>query len=191
MTKRGRSADYALNESQVQRLWSACVDEEEQVLIGLLVYEGMRVSEAIHTRLSWLRGGMIAIPTEQICNCSACALRDGIWRPKSSAGARIIPIAKPLSGPLHEFLNQHPSGLSITRQAAWKRVDYIAGRAEIGHVTPHALRATAATIFAIAGWNAAELCLMMGWGDIKRAWHYIQIAQAQKGLADKMHHLYH
>lgn len=189
MTKRGRSADFALDENQVHRLWSMCVDEEEQVLIGQLLYEGMRVSEAIHTRRDWVRGGNIAIPSEQPCDCSACAPH-GVWRPKSAAGARVIPIAKPLTKPLHHFFEQHPEGLGITRQAAWKRVKHIATRAEIGYVTPHALRATAATIFALAGWNAAELCLMMGWSDINRAWHYINIALAQKGLIDKMDHLH-
>lgn len=190
MTKRGRSADFALDEHQVESLWARCEDVVDQVLVGQMMFEGMRVSEAVHTRASWLRGGQIAIPEEQPCTCTSCARRDGVWRPKSAAGARVIPIAKPLLVPIQRYFRNTPTGLGFTRQAAWKRVKRKAAEAGVLYVNPHGLRATAATMFALAGFNAAELCLMMGWSDINRAWHYIQIAQAKKGLAEKMQQLY-
>ena len=190
MTKRGRSADFALEADSVDALWARCDDIEDQVLVGQMMFEGMRVGEAIHTRASWLRAGQIAIPDEQACKCTPCTRAGGLWRPKSAAGARMIPIAKPLVQPIHDYFRKCPGGLGFTRQAAWKRVKRRAEQASIPYLTPHALRATAATMFALAGFNAAELCLMMGWSDINRAWHYIQIAQARKGLQEKMQKLY-
>ena len=191
MTKRGVSAKSALKQDEINRLWKCCDQLENQVLIGMALFSGMRVGEALHAKASWVTDEYIVIPPEQPCRCKVCAKRGGVWKPKTSAGARSIPIPKPLDKPLRQYFARAPDGLKVTRQCGWQRVKRLALRAGIPYLHPHALRASAATLFALNGFNAAELCLIMGWTDIAMAWHYIEIAQAQAGVAEKMAKLYH
>ena len=47
MAKRGASEQFALDEKEVSRLWGVCKDPVDKVLIGLLLFCGLRVSEAL------------------------------------------------------------------------------------------------------------------------------------------------
>lgn len=190
MAKRGVSARLALKQDEMNRLWKCCETWEDQVLIGMALFCGMRIGEVIHAKGIWITDEHIVIPLSQPCHCKYCASRGGVWKPKTKAGSRRIPIAKPLDKPLRQYFAKAPEGLNITRQCGWQRVKRLAKRAGLPELTPHALRASAATLYALNGFNAAELCLIMGWTDIAMAWHYIQIAQAEAGVAQKMAKLY-
>ena len=192
---RGASEEYALDFDEVERLWEACREDKDKALVGLLVWCGLRVSEAIHLRESWMVGTTtIRIPRQMSCNCWECATeREGVWKPKSKAGAREIPIPGTLVPPLLRCLAAYPNGLItiMNRVTAWKTVKKLAGEAGIRKkVFPHSLRASYATILATKGLTAAELCYVLGWSDISMGSHYIQIAQARAGSASKIREIF-
>ena len=193
MKKSGKSWEYALSEEQLAKLWKSCSELLEKVLIGLLAYCGLRVGEAVHLKLAWIREGEIHIPSSMPCGCHACSKRPkspGVWVPKSKAGIRVIPIPNFLKPILTEFLQYQPDGLDLTRISSWYRVQHLARKAKLPKVFPHSLRATCATILATKGFNAAEICYIMGWARISMGEHYIRIAQAKDGARRKMKEIY-
>lgn len=194
MAKRGASADFALEEDAVNRLWGKAKQPDDKVLVGLTMMQGLRVGEAVHLKDSWVRtaGGHseISIPAQMECGCWECMKRGGYWKPKSSAGVRIIPVVETLQPHLLKFLEYQPYGLGFVRQTGWRKIKDLAVCANISYLTPHSLRATAATNFAKANFTAAELCYVMGWSRIEMGSHYIQIVQARAGVAAKMKGVY-
>lgn len=190
MAKRGASADFALEDDGVDRLWRVAKELDDKVLVGLTMMEGMRVSEAVHLKSDWIRTAgdhsEISIPVHMECGCGGCRKRGGYWKPKSKAGARIIPVVVTFQPHLLQLLKHQPYGLGYTRKTAWRRIKELAEKAGISYLSPHILRATAATNFAKAGFTAPELCYVMGWSRIEMGSHYIQIVQARAGVAAKM-----
>lgn len=189
MGGRGQSEEFALTEAQLQKLWSACYEITDKVLVGLLAFCGMRVGEVCHLKLNWIREQEIHIPSSMPCQCWECSGR-GFWQPKSRAGIRTIPIPAFLKPILAEYLQQHPEGLQKRRQAAWYRIQWLANKAGIPQAFPHSLRATCATILASKGFTAVELCAYFGWTRITMGEHYIQIAQARDGARRKIKEIY-
>jgi len=84
MGGRGRSEESALNETQLKKLWGACSEPTDKVLVGLCAFAGLRVGEAIHLNASWIKEGCIVIPSSMPCNCWECHTRGG-WKPKTKA----------------------------------------------------------------------------------------------------------
>lgn len=189
MPKRGPSESFALNPEQINQLWRVCHELADKILVGLLMMLGLRVSEAVHLQASWIREDAVHIPPQIACNCWGCS-GTGIWKPKSKAGVRVIPIVETLLPHLLTFLQHQPDGLGYSRIYAWKRVKELAKEAGIAYLSPHILRATAATAFASAGFTAPELCYVMGWANIAMGSHYIQIVQAKAGVARKMKNMF-
>lgn len=185
MVKQGQSEEFALTEQQLQTLWGQCKEPRDQVLIGLLSYCGMRVSEAIHLRASWIKDEEIHIPSKMACRCWECRKR-GYWKPKSKAGIRALAVPSFLKPVLLNFLTKSPEGLTMTRQAAWYRVQILAKNAKIPRIFPHALRATAATLLASKGFTAVELCAYFGWARLEMGDHYIKVSAARIGARDKI-----
>jgi len=184
MVKSGTSEESALNEEQTQQLWGVCKEIADKVLIGLLAFCGLRVSEACHVRRTWIKEDQIHIPPKQECHCFECRKR-GYWQPKTKAGSRIIPIPAFLRRYIYEFYQQEPEGLEITRQSAWYKVRALTKRAKLPVVFPHALRASAATLFAAKGLTGTELCYVMGWSRLEVGESYVRISQARQGIAAK------
>ncbi len=188
--KRGNSAEYALSESQVQAVLASCIDLTDRVIIGLMLWLGLRESEIAHLNSSWITDeGNIKIPLQQACRCAECSrLRDGMWTPKSRAGARTLPIPKRLRSDLSELLKIKPFGLDISRQAIYYRVKTILKRAGVkfkglardtGY--PHCLRSTCFNMLVAGGISAVDLCYYAGWRNIAIGSHYIQVAMAKEG----------
>ena len=194
MAKRGASADFALEDDAVDRLWRKAKKPDDRVLVGLTMMEGLRVGEAIHLKQDWVRTtgehSEISIPAQMECGCWECSKRGGYRKPKSAAGVRIIPIVDTLQPHLLKFLGYQPYGLGYVRQTGWRIIKGLAEEAGITYLSPHVLRATAATTFAKAGFTAQELCYVMGWSRIEMGSHYIQIVQARAGVAAKMKGVY-
>lgn len=183
--KSGQSEEFALNEHQLQSLWMQCKELRDQVLIGLLGYCGLRVSEAIHLKASWIKDEEIHIPSKIECQCWECRKR-GYWKPKSKAGIRAVAIPNFLKPVLLSFLTKSPNGLRMTRQAAWYRIQRLAEKAKVPRIFPHALRATLATILASHGFTAIELCAHMGWTRLNMGEHYVRISEARAGASKKI-----
>ncbi len=191
MTKRGASENYTLTPEQQIALWQAAVDPEEKLLVGLLMMAGLRISEATHMKASWIQEGKICIPAAMKCGCLECATeREGEWKPKTEAGVRQIPIAKPLQPVLEQFFSKKPKGLQVTRQAAWTRLKRLGQRAGIKYVFPHALRATYATTLANFNSNATTICYLLGQSEIKVGEHYINMARAAGEAGQKIREIY-
>jgi len=184
-SKRGKSEEYVLSELELQRLWNECKELDSQIVVGLLVFCGLRVSEAIHLRLEWIRDEEIHIPSQQKCSCAACADR-GYWVPKTKQSVRVVPVPGFLKPLLWEYLKTHPEGLQISRQAVWYRIQHLASRAKVSHIFPHALRATYATLLASKGLTAPEICAVLGWARITMGEHYVRIAEARGGAREKI-----
>ena len=191
MSKRGDSANYALDSAQVKRLMDSCADTEERTIIGCMVYLGLRISEVAHMRADWLKGdGMLHIPFRQLCNCNECqhtAGEPGIWHPKTKAGARVLPIPSLLRGDIEHLLHTQADGLQLSRVTLWGRSKTIMKRAGIqvkglsGNTAyPHALRATCATMLAANGMSAVALAYYMGWKSIVLGDHYVRLAEAKE-----------
>ena len=174
-----------MTEQQLRTLWGQCKEPRDQVLVGLLGYCGMRVSEAIHLKASWIKDEEIHIPSQMACRCWECRER-GYWKPKSKAGIRALAVPNFLKLVLLNFLTKSPEGLKMTRQAAWYRIQTLARSAKIPRVFPHALRATAATILASKGFTAVELCAYFGWTRLNVGEHYVKLSAARIGARDKI-----
>lgn len=195
MAKRGPSERHALDDASVTRLWNACKTPQDKVLVGLTMMCGMRVGEAVHLQGWWIRQGDIAsaeiiIPPTMECGCYECLQSRGYWKPKSTAGARAIPVPEIFERHLLDFIGKQPGGLGFVRQTGWRKIKSLAIVAKIDYLNPHALRATAATNYAKAGFTAIELCYIMGWSRIEIGAHYIQLIQARQGVAEKMKKVY-
>ena len=184
MTKRGASEHYALSEDEMGIFWKACHDMEDKVLVGLQMFATLRVSEATHLKSNWVKENEIHVPSRMDCSCWECRDR-GFWRPKSKAGARIIPISSTLLPHLLNYLHHHPDGLSFSRVAAWHRIQRVAKEAKVGKVFNHSLRATCATMLA-KNLEAMPLAYLMGWANISLASHYVNIAHARSRAAQGM-----
>jgi len=184
--KRGDSADYALEPSQVDHLIRSCVTLEELVLIRCQLHLGLRISEVGHMKSIWVTDlGMLRVPSKQPCQCPDCQ-DSGAWQPKTKAGARTLPIPGSFRPSLVEFLSKQQNGFQQTRQGLYYRTKKVLVRAKIqvkglaqDTVYPHVLRATCATMLAAGGMDAAGLTYFMGWANIAMGSHYIQIAQAK------------
>ena len=186
MTKRGNSANYALEPNQVPKVMGACVNLEERIIVGCPLYLGLRASETTHLRRSWISpDGNIKIPWRQECDCTDCSRRGREWRPKTKAAIRTLPITRPIKKDLLHFLEIQPKGLHISRVTFNIKTKAILKRAGIRfdglaqHTAfPHALRATCATMLAAGGMDAVALCFFMGWASLKVGQQYVQMAQA-------------
>lgn len=181
---RGNSADYALSQPQVKAVLAACSDTIDRVIIGLQIWCGLRVSECVHLNSTWItQEGDLRIPFQMRCNCAECARqRDGLWTPKTKAGARTLPIPKQLRKNLSELLKVKPYGLGLSRQAIYYRTKTILKQARVKFKStaqktgfPHCLRSTCASMLVEGGMSEFALTYFMGWSDINMAKTYVQM----------------
>ena len=189
--KRGHSVLYVLEETQVWATVGACHDLIDRIIIkSPLFLGGLRVGEMTHMGDDWITSeGKFRIPSFMPCNCAECArVRDGGWKPKTPAGARILYVPKLLREDLAELFKAQPYGLDISRQAIWYRTKRILKEAKVrfrglsGDTGfSHCLRATCATMLAATDINEVALCYYMGWSDINQAKPYIQMVRGQTG----------
>ncbi len=187
--KHGQSEEWVYSEEQLRKLWNQCKEPVDKVVVGLAAFMGLRVGEIVHLKSNWVRDEEIHIPSRMPCNCWECADK-GYWKPKSKAGIRVTSIPAFLKPILADYLSKFPDGLRITRQAAWYRVQRLAENAELPHIFPHALRATAATTLASKGFTAVELCAYFGWERLNVGEHYIRISEAKIGTSRKIKEIY-
>ncbi len=97
------------------------------------------------------------------------------WHPKTRAGVRSIPFRYFLATRevLKGYFGAYDS-VGKSRRALQLKLKRVAKRAGLTKkVYPHALRATAAMMFANVGLSAQALCEVMGWEDLRTAQAYI------------------
>jgi len=129
----------------VERLFAACEDLLDKVILILMVFGGMRVGEVAHCRQDWWNGTTIRVPKNRECDCFDC-IRDpkhpGIWQPKTAEAVRMIPFEPVLRKPISLYFKANQA-IDINRVSIWRRLKGMARRAGIpDNIFPHALRAT-------------------------------------------------
>ena len=190
MAKRGSSLLYSLNNDQIRSVVGACTTLEERFLLKAPLFLGLRVGELVHMRSDWvIPPKEVRVPAQQWCDCLGCLKQKknpGRWSPKTKSGARIIPLTAPVRTEVLEYLDSHRNGLQMSRFVATRKIKRVLKRAHLEESFAHALRATCATKLASAGLNAAQLCYLMGWANLKTAEKYVRIAEARKDATDAM-----
>jgi len=185
-----------LTDEEVSRLLKACKDLVEELVVHVLLYTGMRVSEFIHMRRSWIswESGFITIPESQPCTIHYECKRSrfvkdwsteerilvkNLWRVKVPEAARSIPILPEVKPVLEEFFKRHRAVSDVVpgRVEAWRIVKMVAERAGLNkRVFPHVLRGTFASILAGKGFDALAIQAVLGWKSVKTADEYIRIS---------------
>jgi integrase len=167
----------ALNTQEISMLWDICHSIRDRFIVGCMVLAGLRVSELVHLRKSWVNfeENTITVPTRQDCNCNECMKkRDGKWKPKTRQGARTIRIHPQLRSILEEYLASN-DGLNLTRQRVWQRIKELCRAALILHNTyPHCLRSTCAIELAHEHISSAALQYLLGWAKLSSAEAYVR-----------------
>ena len=197
MPRRGNSSLYSLSPDQVRATLRACETLSETMIIKGPLYLGLRVGELAHMNANWLVGDReLMVPASMWCDCSQCAdnpKHPGEWTPKYKASIRRIPITGLVKDDLLLFLTHNPKGLQMSRFTIDRQCKRIMRRAQVrfpgrgGNTSfPHALRSTCATMLAAKGANAAQLCGIMGWSNMRSAEPYIRVAAAQDGAREAM-----
>jgi len=185
-----------LTDEEVSRLLKVCRGLAERLVVYVLLYTGMRVSEFIHMRRSWvdLKSGFIVIPESQPCDLhpecrKGREVKDwstgrktfikNLWRVKVPDAARSIPILPEVRPVLEEFFSRYEavSDLIPSRIEAWRIVKTVAKRAGLSkRVFPHVLRGTFASVLAGKDFDALSIQAVLGWRSVKTADEYIRIS---------------
>ena len=175
--KSRHSKDNALDEEELQLLLSACDNVIDELYVVASGYCGMREGEIAHMKDTWInfQDKVIVVPSLQPCDCGECMRRStpGVWKPKSRAGARMIPIRKPALLIFRKYFTIYRS-VGKTRQTIYNHIMDVARKTNITkEIYPHSLRATAATLWAGLGMSAGGLMAVMGWENIETAFNYV------------------
>jgi integrase len=174
---RRRARDDYLTKDELQQLFKSCQDIEEKLLVCAAGQLGLRIGEIAHLSKSWLdfQDDRIQIPSAMTCNCFECATSEKEWKPKTLAGSRSIPFKffPTTREVLKGYFGAYDS-VGKSRRALQLKLKRIAKRTSLTKkIYPHALRSTAAMMFANAGLSAQALCEVMGWEDLRTAQSYI------------------
>ena len=167
----------SLNPQEINMLWMVCNGTRDRFMVGSLILAGLRVSELAHLKRSWVNfdENTITVPVKQNCGCRECVTkRGGLWKPKTTKGARTIRIHPELRPILEGYL-AGSDGLNLTRQRVWQRLKDLARMAVILHNTyPHCLRSTCAIELAHKGISSAALQYLLGWSRLSSAESYVR-----------------
>jgi len=166
--KSGESKKYSLSQPQVQALLKACRDLEERVTIGLQLFLGLRIGEVAHLNSSWItQEGNLKVPLKMSCNCAECMrVRDGLWKPKTKAGARTLPIPQRMRKDISELLCIKPYGMEVSRTGLYYRTATILWRVKVKGASPETLRRTCSRMLKESGMEAESLAYFMGWESV-------------------------
>jgi integrase len=196
-------ADDSITPDQLHQVMRACerngeVLENKYAVIttGKL---GMREGEAAHMQKKWIdfKEEVIRIPAHDPCDCNYCCGRwkqklgrkgrttifsmemvsKEQWTPKRPASIRTIPFGfdPEIGDILQDFFKKYQKWPYSVR-AMCGRIRMLGKMVGILNLSPHPLRCTAATKFALDGMNAYVLMRVMGWDDIKMAMCYVNKA---------------
>jgi len=173
----------ALPETDLRKLIEEAKSEIfDELVVTLSGYEGMREGEIAHMERGWIdfQKEEITVPSEQPCRaikgkpCSECIKkRDGIWKPKTLEGARVIPIRIQAKDVISRYFNAFRR-VGCTRQTVYNHITDVAKRVKLAKkVYPHSLRSTSASLWGLTGISAPSLCKIMGWKNITSALPYV------------------
>jgi len=177
-----KTIENVLTTEEVSLLEQNAVSVREKLIVNGLLYTGMRVGEFIHLNRDWIdfKAHHIRIPGSMPCQCKSCKIGHptGVWKPKTTQGARVIPIAPEVLSELKEYFRTFKSVMEMipSRGSAHYHLKMAAKRAGITHpVFPHALRGTFASLLAQKGFDPFEIKEIMGWKSVEMASSYVRL----------------
>jgi len=193
LSPKPRTRDYILDDSDILRVKRSLKTFTEALLVLGLLYTGMRVSEFIHFRKSWVnwKKGLILVPRQQVCSCYSCkkVLKNrkgeivkpsGVWKPKTDESVRPIPVLPEVERLFIEHFKRHDTIMDViaSRVYAWMILKRVGERSGV-KLFPHVLRGTFATLLAAKGFDATEITPLLGWKSFKMADQYIKFSGAR------------
>jgi len=148
-----RRAIFRLNDTEIEALKGATENLQDQYLIYILLYTGMRIGELQHLKPSWIniREKTITIPEE-----------DNGWSPKTSGKGLSKHCSARTVGVLNEdavtILSTFTS-FNMDRFQARRRLQYLAKKAGLDawQISPHQLRHTHLSLMASKGFSVVAL----------------------------------
>ena len=200
-----KTRENVLEDEEIEALLKAVRTRLEEFVVRVLLYTGLRVSELVHMRLSWVNfsRNRITVPYSQPCKCESCkrvltnkkgkvVKPAGVWQPKTEAGAGSIPIVPEARPILEWFFSEHKTVMEAFpwRQNVNNFLKRVAVRAAIKHpVFPHALRGTFATLLASKGFDVFEVKDALRWKTIRPAIFYVRLAgeRLKRSFDEKWH----
>jgi len=182
----------ALEEPELDAVLEAAAGHTRRVeyTVRTLARTGMRVSEFTHMTRDWLDPRSdpprIRVPAHEPCSCTDCMQKaeqsdelgpDDYWKPKSSSGARVIPVAHDEAWQLLEsFLDDHGE-VQVGRGAVWSRVKKVAEDVDLDEpLTPHIFRHTYGTQSVSRGMDITRLKDVLGHADIGNTQAYVRLS---------------
>ena len=192
------SKDRSLTDEEFNRLLSVCNNSDQPYEDKFLVYGmgklGFRIGEITHLKDTWVdsQSSTVNIPLHDPCTCSYCVaeylkkkklksanLSDVCktqWEPKTTQGSRSVPFDfdPDIADVIKYIMNKYTKNPFSYAQIRF-RIRTLAKITRILDLSPHGLRATAATFFARDGMKAYHLTTIMGWHDIAIANHYVKM----------------
>jgi integrase len=182
-----------LTVDQIERLIGACRTERDRLIVATMAYAGLRAGE-----LGGLDKSDVDVPRCTV-RVRQQALQDGTVGPvKTKAGRRTIPVPCSLAKDLGAYIEALPEQQTMLFRTSqgnryangtlgWLLGD-VSRRAGLGHVKPHALRHSFASLAIQAGTNPRLLQAILGHSDIKETLGtYAHLyADQDSGLGDKL-----
>jgi len=196
-----RTRDHLLSEDDIKKVIKVIKNFYEKFVFYGILYTGLRKSEFIHMRKTWIdfKRNLIRVPDKQKCDCGQCKLNrkkladedydslnthkkliyDGYWVPKTEMSARTIPILDEARGVLYPFFKKHKAVIEVYPWTQYTNnvLNRLQRRSKI-KIFPHCLRGSLATMLAIRDFDAYRITEIMGWADINVAIFYIKLSGA-------------
>lgn len=188
-----KTKENLLGDREIIKLNGIKKDKNEEFAFMVLLYTGLRVSELIHMRRSWLNlwRGFINVPERQRCGCMECRYLGRVyWRPKTADSARAIPVVPEVRGILRRFFEDHEAVLEVfpSRQYVNNVLKRLQDRSGV-RLFPHALRGTFATMLAEREFTPFEIKDALGWKSVDVAISYIKLSGTtlKRAFQEKWH----
>jgi len=192
------SKERAITEEKFIELVSACNNSdqpyENKFLVYLMGRLGLRIGELTHLKDTWIdfQSNIIRIPLHDPCTCSNCVteykkikkvkniklsdVSKNRWAPKTEQGSRAIPFDfdPDIVSVIQYIMDKYQRNPFSYSQIRF-RIRSLGKIAQIRDLSPHGLRASAATFFARDGMKAYHLTTIMGWHNITIANYYVKM----------------
>ena len=181
MAEKPHAKEHILEDREIEKIKENIETNEEKLIFNGLIYTGMRITEFLNLRRSWINWDKkrIRVPKKD---------DNPPFSVKTENSARVIPIVPELEPILKKFFDHYRVVKNFIphRQKAWELIKILGERTGI-KLFPHAVRATFATILARKDYNAPAIQAVMGWSKLETANKYIRLSgrMVEKEFAEK------
>jgi integrase/recombinase XerD len=207
MTKVAPTSDSAGYAKAQKRLIDAGTSPRDKAFIGVLVKDGLRISEAIQlkvTDIDFTNGTLTIIHLKErlklkcpncgellgkrhlFCPCCGNKVSEAMREKVEQRRQRVIPIDRNTLRLLEEYLQwrdrfpyRGPLVFPFSRQRGWQLVERIGRRVGIKGLHPHKFRRLLATTWVNKGLDVKKLQLLLGHANISTTMEYVDFSFEQ------------